>query len=91
MFLEGAILFNDFIYLLTWREFVVYRLHPLTFETVEQIPWGKEGWGLTHNGTHMFTTDGSDRIFVVDKDFQQVGQQAITTQMGRRLRNINEL
>lgn len=39
----------------------------------------------------MFTTDGSDNIFLVDENFEVIGQKAIVTQMGRRLRNINEL
>jgi len=32
IFLEGAVLFKGFIYMMTWREHIVYKLSPDTFE-----------------------------------------------------------
>lgn len=32
IFLEGAVLFKGFIYMMTWREYIVYKLNPDTFE-----------------------------------------------------------
>ena len=39
----------------------------------------------------MFTTDGSNYIYLVDENFKLVGQKQISTQTNRRLTNINEL
>lgn len=39
----------------------------------------------------MFTTDGSDNIYVVDEKFKLVERKAITNLSGRQLYNINEL
>lgn len=64
--MEGAILFKKFLYILTWRENVVYKMDRNTFEVLEEITWKRQGWGLTHNDTHMFTTDGSNNIYLVD-------------------------
>jgi glutamine cyclotransferase len=75
--------------MLTWRESIVYKLDPTTFDLVDQLKWNKQGWGLTQNGTHMFTTDGSDTIYVVDSNFKVVDQKQITNQVGRRLYNMN--
>lgn len=66
IFLEGAIIFKGFLYMLTWREYTVYKMNPDTFEVLEEIPWKKDGWGLTHNTTHMFTTDGSNLVYLLD-------------------------
>lgn len=70
IFLEGAVLFKGYIYLLTWREFIVYKLDPHNFTLVEQLSWRKQGWGLAENDTHMFVTDGSDKIYLVNEQFQ---------------------
>lgn len=89
--MEGAIIFNSFLYILTWREKIVYKLDLENFEVVQEIKWNKEGWGLTHNGTHMFTTDGSDSIFLVDENFRLVGQKQITNKSGRKIYYMNQL
>lgn len=50
----------------------MYRLDPTNFQLVQQLKWDKEGWGLTTNGTHMFTTDGSAYIYLVDENFKLI-------------------
>lgn len=34
VFLEGAVLFKNSIYMLTWREHIVYKLDPVTFGVI---------------------------------------------------------
>lgn len=36
------------------------------FTNQQELVWKKEGWGLTNNDTHMFISDGSNTIYVVD-------------------------
>jgi glutamine cyclotransferase len=66
VFLEGAILFKNYIYILTWQERKVFKLNPSDFSVVKELSWSKDGWGLTTNGTHMFATDGSNKVYIVD-------------------------
>jgi glutamine cyclotransferase len=91
VFLEGAVMFRNYIYVLTWQEHLVYKLDPATYSLVNTLSWGKDGWGLTQNGTYMFATDGSDSIYLVDDAFNLVGQKQIVDTKGRRLFNMNEL
>jgi glutamine cyclotransferase len=91
IFLEGAVMFENYIYMLTWREHVVYKLDPVTYELVDSLSWKKDGWGLTQNGTHMFATDGTNNIYLVDGNFNLVGQKQIVDKTGKKLFNMNEL
>ena len=36
------------------------------FQDKTELIWKREGWGITHNDTHMFISDGSSTIYVVD-------------------------
>lgn len=91
IFFEGATIFKDYIYVMTWQEHVVYKLKPDNFQLVDELMWSSQGWGLTNNGTHMFVTDGSDKVYVVDEDFQILQQKSIQTASGRKAYNLNEL
>ena len=76
---------------MTWQEREVYRLHPTTYELEETYSWATQGWGLTDNQTHMFTSDGSDKIYLVDGDFKLLETKPILDEVGRKLFRINEL
>jgi glutamine cyclotransferase len=69
VFLEGAVIFKNYIYMLTWQERKVFKLDPSDFSVVKELSWPKEGWGLATNGTHMFATDGSNNVYIVDENF----------------------
>ena len=69
----------------------MYRMDPISFDVIERLNWNRQGWGLTTNSTHMFATDGSDTMFLVDNKFKIIQQKQIKDQVGRRLYNINEL
>ena len=58
--------------MMTWKEHVVYRMDPETFDIIERLNWPYQGWGLTTNSTHMFATDGSDTVFLVDNKFKVI-------------------
>lgn len=65
-------------------------VYSLDLVLVRTIRWEKDGWGLAHNGTHLFASDGTSTIYVVDKDFQL--QSKITVkENGRPVIYLNEL
>ncbi len=54
---------------MTYRESKVFRydLETLTEQEVLQMPEVmQEGWGLTHNDTHLIASDGSSSLFIID-------------------------
>lgn len=70
---------------------MVYQIDPASFNLIKEIAWSKDGWGLTTNGTHMFTTDGSDQVYIVDDKFTILAQKSIRSISGGSQRSINEL
>lgn len=58
---------------------------------MDPLKWAYQGWGLTHNNTHLFASDGSDRIFVCDENMTVLQTLYIIDTYGNRLFQINEL
>lgn len=89
-FVEGSVMLNDKLFVLTWMNKVafVYNAKTLKFEKAYSYP--REGWGLTTDGTSLIASDGSAKIYFLNEEFQQ--QKSITVTMnGRPVRYINEL
>ncbi|MCI2229731.1 glutaminyl-peptide cyclotransferase [Polaribacter sp. MSW13] len=65
---EGMTILNNKIYWLTWqaKKGFVYNLE--TFEQEKEFAFNKskEGWGLTHNGTELLKSDGTNKIWFLD-------------------------
>lgn len=72
---EGLTVFNGMLYQLTWKEGVVAIYLPGSLELLSErtMPKGmRQGWGLTHDDTHLVATDGSDTLFFVDAERLEV-------------------
>lgn len=65
---EGITVFNDQLYFLTWQADKGFIYDPETLEKTGEFKYGKskEGWGLTHNGTELIKSDGTNRIWFLD-------------------------
>jgi len=90
-FAEGVTIFKELVYQLTWKERTcfVYRLADL--EPAGTIRYDYEGWGLTHDGTHLIVSDGTDMLrFVSPTDLKTVRTLAVRDR-GYPLRQLNEL
>lgn len=72
-FAEGLTLFNDIIYLLTWKEETLFILDKNTLKTISTLAYSGEGWGLTHNGSQLIMSNGSADLFFRDaSDFSMI-------------------
>jgi len=94
-FAEGLVEFNDLFYQLTWQNKIGF-IYDTTMTRVGQWTYPTEGWGITHNRTHMFLSDGSSTIYVIDpKTMSTIATIPVTEQVssGQRnaVRNLNEL
>ncbi len=67
---EGLTILNDKIYQLTWREGVGFIYNLNTFEKINNFKYGKskEGWGLCHNNTTIYKSDGTENIWLLNPD-----------------------
>ncbi|MDO4827305.1 MAG: glutaminyl-peptide cyclotransferase [Bacteroidia bacterium] len=89
-FAEGSAELDGKIYILTWESKVafVYDAATLTYEKTYSYP--REGWGITTDGTSLITSDGSSRLYFLDKDFKL--QRSVMVRLdGRPVHYLNEL
>lgn len=87
---EGLTFFNGRFYQMTWREHRVFVFDP-ELRPITELSNPREGWGLTHDSTHLIASDGSSRLFFLSpKDFKTVGQLSVTSN-GWFVENLNEL
>jgi len=65
---EGITILNDKVYMLTWRSKTgfVYDVH--TFEQLDTFKFenSREGWGLCHDDTRLYKSDGTEKIWILD-------------------------
>ena len=93
IFGEGATVLNNKIYQLTYKNNEAYVYNLETLEKEKTFPYFKntDGWGLTNDGTYLYMTDGSDRVYKVNpKDFSLVDYFVISTNRGT-VPSVNEL
>jgi glutamine cyclotransferase len=57
---EGITIWEDKILQLTWRDNVGFIYDWVTFDSLGSFTYPTEGWGLTHDGTHLIMSDGTD-------------------------------
>jgi glutamine cyclotransferase len=87
---EGACVWNNKIYVLTWMEQTVF-VYDLSLEKINEFRYPGEGWGLTTDGTHLLMSDGSSAIrFINPENFAEVRHINVTSE-GRALPMLNEL
>eukprot|EP00039_Didymoeca_costata_P000611 m.46477 g.46477 ORF g.46477 m.46477 type:complete len:277 (-) comp10376_c0_seq1:374-1204(-) len=91
---EGITVFDNRVIMLTWRARVglVYNLDlqrqgQFNFSTTRN-----EGWGITHNGTHLIVSDGSEYLHFWDPyTLEEVGRIRVMYNGFFAERNLNEL
>ncbi len=88
---EGITVLGEQIFQLTWREGVCFLFDKQTLKATGTLRYNEEGWGLTNDGQHLYLSDGSSTIRVLEpKTFKQV--RRIRVKQGRRLIDkLNEL
>lgn len=89
-FLEGSVELDGNIYILTWQNKVAFIYDAETLEYKQTYTYPREGWGLTTDGTSLIASDGSARLFWLDKNFKQT--RTVTVKLnGRPINQLNEL
>jgi glutaminyl-peptide cyclotransferase len=88
---EGITVFDGRIYELTWREHrcLVYDVD--TFKQLDELSYEGEGWGLTNDGTHLITSDGSSELRFRDPKTMAVVRSISVLYEGKPVTDLNEL
>jgi glutamine cyclotransferase len=91
---EGITVLNNKVFQLTWQNNEAYVYDINTFKKEKTLPYFKaklEGWGLTNDGTHLYMSDGSEKIYILNPDtFEMVDYINIYTN-SNKIESINEL
>ena len=68
-FVEGSVVLNDNLYILTWESKVVfvYDADSLKYKSTWSYP--REGWGLTTDGKQLIASEGSSILYFMDEKF----------------------
>jgi glutaminyl-peptide cyclotransferase len=88
---EGIVAWKNRLIQLTWQSQRGYIYDLKSFKRIGQFSYPGEGWALTHDDKHIYMSDGTPTIRVLDPEtLKQVGKIDVTA-MGRPLANLNEL
>ena len=67
-FMEGCTIVGNRLFVLTWREHIVFELSLDDFSLIQTHSYSREGWGITYNPEEgeLWASDGSSSLFVLD-------------------------
>jgi glutamine cyclotransferase len=88
---EGIAILDGRIYQLTWQNGVAIVYDLDTFDVVKTFPYEGEGWGLTHDGTHLILSDGSAVLRYLDPGSFAVVRTIEARETGVPIVRLNEL
>jgi glutaminyl-peptide cyclotransferase len=88
---EGITVWKNDLIELTWKSHVAFVYDRATFQPKQQFSYAGEGWGLTHDGTNLIMSDGSDELRVLDPMTFAEKRRIKVTAAGAPLRELNEL
>jgi len=91
IFGEGVTIFDGKIYQLTYRSGICYIYDLESFERSGEFFYDGEGWGITHDGTHLIMSNGSAELNFIDPvSFRIVKTVPVWDQTGV-VNGLNEL
>lgn len=89
-FVEGSVILDGDLFILTWTNKVAFVYDAATLEYRQTYTYPREGWGLTTDGKQLIASDGSSRLYFMDKQFKV--QRSVTVKLnGRAVNLLNEL
>jgi glutamine cyclotransferase len=91
LFGEGITPWKDRILQLTWKNETGIVYDQANFRELSRFAYDGEGWGITHDGTHLIVSDGSSTLRFLDPQTFRVVRRLLVLNRGRRLGNLNEL
>lgn len=90
IFAEGSVVFNENLYVLTYKENKIFVFNPETLNLENIYYYEHEGWGLTTDNEHLIASDGSSKLYFMDEKLNIV-KEIVVTDNGKEINKINEL
>ncbi len=89
-FVEGSVIFNDNLYILTWETRLAFIYDAKTLEFKRTVTYPRQGWGLTHDGKQLIASDGSSYLYFLDDNLKLKSKVQVKRD-GRIQTHLNEL
>jgi glutamine cyclotransferase len=90
-FAEGLTDWGSTLVQLTWQDHIIFVYDRFSFHLLRTLPYPGEGWGLTHDGSHLILSDGSATLRFLDPaTFHQVRHISVSDH-GKPVTQLNEL
>ncbi|WP_254600839.1 glutaminyl-peptide cyclotransferase [Caulobacter sp. S45] len=88
---EGIVRWGGRLYQLTWQEHFGYVYDARTLSATAKFPYPGEGWALTKDAHHIYMSDGTPDLRVLDPVTMREERRIHVTDDGRPVQNLNEL
>ncbi|RZJ65878.1 MAG: glutaminyl-peptide cyclotransferase [Flavobacterium sp.] len=90
---EGITVLNNKIYFLTYQSNVGFIYNADTFKREKTFSYDKkiEGWGMTNDGTNIFQSDGTEKIWTMDAATQKMKDFVNVYSNTSKIKSVNEL
>lgn len=88
---EGVTVVNDTAYMLTWLNQRGFVYDPVSLRRIREFRYAGEGWGITSDGTHLITSNGSNVLTVMDPSTSAIIRSIPVTLQGSVVGQLNEL
>ena len=88
---EGIVRWGRRLYQLTWQEHFGYVYDVRSLQVRATFPYQGEGWALTKDVAHIYMSDGTSDLRVLDPATLHEERRIHVTDEGRPVRNLNEL
>ncbi|MBC7524949.1 MAG: glutaminyl-peptide cyclotransferase [Flavobacterium sp.] len=90
---EGITILKDKIYMLTWQNQIGFIYNSNSFAREKTFNFDKkiEGWGMTNDGTSIYQTDGTEKIWKMDPATQKMIDYINVYSGSTKIDSLNEL
>ena len=91
---EGITVLNKKLYYLTWKSNIGFVYDATTYEKLREFEYDpkiKQGWGLTHDGSQLILSDGTDKIHFLDTTGLKVTRTITVRDGNMAIKELNEL
>jgi len=90
---EGITIINNKIYQLTWQNATGFIYDANTLKKIKTFQYDKkiEGWGMTNDGTTIYHSDGTEKIWAMDPETQKLTDYINVYTNDSKIQSINEL
>ena len=89
-FVEGSVIWNDNLYILTWESRVAFIYDAETLEYKSSWKYPREGWGITTDGKQLIASDGTANLYFMNHNFA-LDHKVVVKYEERPVRFLNEL